>query len=98
MKTVTLQEAQQDLDVLITHDTLPAEELDQLFDEGEDITPHLDLSTLQRPAYQQKQVNVSFPEWMIHLPDLGDDGVAFAQDIQSARKQLTMTKESWDES
>jgi hypothetical protein len=48
---------------------MKAEELDQLFDEGEDITPYLELSTLQRPAYQQKEVNVSFPEWMIHSLD-----------------------------
>lgn len=34
---------------------MKAEELDQLFDEGEDITPYLDLSTLKRPAYQQKR-------------------------------------------
>ncbi len=34
---------------------MKAEELDQLFDEGEDITPYLDLSTLQRPAYQQNE-------------------------------------------
>jgi hypothetical protein len=48
---------------------MKAEELDQLFDEGEDITPHLDFSTLQRPAHQQKKVSIHFPEWMLHSLD-----------------------------
>lgn len=41
---------------------MKAEELTQLFDEGEDITPYLELSTLQRPAYQHisaKQILVA---------------------------------------
>jgi len=48
---------------------MKAEELDQLFDEGEDITPYLDLSTLKRPAYQQKKISIRFPEWIIHSLD-----------------------------
>jgi hypothetical protein len=47
-----------------------AEELDRLFDEGEeDIIEYLDLSTLRRPAYQQKEISVNFPEWMLSLLD-----------------------------
>ncbi len=37
---------------------MKAEQLDELFDKGEDISAHLDLSTLRRPNLQQKQVNV----------------------------------------
>lgn len=36
-----------------------AEELDQAFDDGEDITEHLDL------ANAVKRVNVDFPVWML---------------------------------
>lgn len=49
---------------------MKAEELDKLFDEGEDITSHLDLSTAERPGHKQRRVNVDFPEWMIHSLDM----------------------------
>jgi len=43
-----------------------SEELDRVFDEGaEDITAHLDLSTVTRPNRDVKRVNVDFPIWMI---------------------------------
>ena len=48
---------------------MKAEELDKKFDEGEDIIPYLDLSTLKRPELEQQQVNVSFPSWMIKKLD-----------------------------
>ncbi len=44
---------------------MKAEELDEIFDRGEDITPYLDLSTAKRPGHKQKRVNVDFPEWMV---------------------------------
>ncbi|MBF0240305.1 MAG: CopG family transcriptional regulator [SAR324 cluster bacterium] len=47
-----------------------AEELDELFDQGEDMTPYLDLSTVSRPGLQPKRVNVDFPEWMIQSLDM----------------------------
>ena len=48
---------------------MKAREFDQKFDEGEDITKHLDLSKARRPAQEQKRVNVDFPLWMINLLD-----------------------------
>ena len=44
---------------------MKAKELDALFDSGEDISSHLDLSTKRRPGLKQKRVNVDFPSWMI---------------------------------
>lgn len=44
---------------------MKAEELDRLFDEGEDMTPHLDLSTAERPGHKQRRVNVDIPQWII---------------------------------
>lgn len=42
-----------------------AEEFDQRFHRGEDVTGLLDLARAQRPGYEQRRVNVDFPAWMI---------------------------------
>lgn len=48
---------------------MKAEELDQKFDKGEDITEFLDFSKARRPGRESRRVNVDFPEWMIHSLD-----------------------------
>lgn len=48
---------------------IKAKEIEKKFDEGEDISKHLDLSKARRPEQEQKRVNVDFPVWMIHLLD-----------------------------
>ena len=49
---------------------MKAEELDKIFDDGkEDMSPHLDMSTLRRPNLNQKRVNVDLPTWMIQRLD-----------------------------
>ena len=48
---------------------MKAEELDALFDSGEDISEHLYMSTLTKNATQTKKVNVDFPEWVINSLD-----------------------------
>jgi len=48
---------------------MKARDLDKKFDEGKDITKHLDLSKAHRPKQEQKRVNVDFPVWMIHSLD-----------------------------
>ncbi|MBU1599915.1 BrnA antitoxin family protein [bacterium] len=48
---------------------MKANELDRMFDEGEDISKYLDLSKARRPEQEQKRVNVDFPLWMIHSLD-----------------------------
>ena len=48
---------------------MKAKELDKLFDNGEDITEHLDLTTKNRPGLKQRRVNVDFPDWMIQTLD-----------------------------
>jgi hypothetical protein len=44
---------------------MKAKELDEIFDNGEDITSYLDLSTKNRPGHKQRRVNVDLPEWII---------------------------------
>ena len=44
---------------------MKAEELDKKFDDGDDIIEYLDLSTLRKPDLLPKEINISFPEWMI---------------------------------
>lgn len=48
---------------------MKAKELDKIFDNGEDITSHLDLSTKRRPGLKQRRVNVDFPDWIIESLD-----------------------------
>ena len=48
---------------------MKAREFDKKFDEGEDISQHLDISKARRPEQEQKRVNVDFPVWMIKLLD-----------------------------
>jgi hypothetical protein len=46
-----------------------ANEFDRKFDDGQDITEHLDLDRARRPSQEQKRVNVDFPIWMIQSLD-----------------------------
>jgi hypothetical protein len=48
---------------------IKAEDFDKAFDEGHDVSEFLDFSNAERPAQQQKRVNVDFPAWMIHALD-----------------------------
>lgn len=48
---------------------MKAHEIDKKFDEGEDISSHMDISKARRPEQEQKRVNVDFPLWMIHQLD-----------------------------
>jgi hypothetical protein len=48
---------------------MKARELEEKFDQGEDISEFLDLSQARRPGQEQKRVNVDFPIWMIHRLD-----------------------------
>ena len=49
--------------------TMTAQEFEQRFDEGEDITPYIDKSSIRRPGVAPRRVNVDFPEWMIEKLD-----------------------------
>lgn len=48
---------------------MKARDLDKKFDEGQDISQHLDLAKARRPGQEQKRVNVDFPVWMLLLLD-----------------------------
>lgn len=48
---------------------MKAREFDKRFDEGEDVSKHLDVAKARRPAQEQKRVNVDFPLWMVDLLD-----------------------------
>jgi hypothetical protein len=48
---------------------MKAEEFDQKFDDGEDVTGELDLAAARRPGLEQRRVNVDFPAWMIESLD-----------------------------
>jgi hypothetical protein len=46
-----------------------ADEFDEMFDRGDDITSALDVTRARRPGYEQRRVNVDFPTWMIESLD-----------------------------
>lgn len=46
-----------------------AEEFDERFDRGEDVTSELDLADARRAGTEQRRVNVDFPVWMIESLD-----------------------------
>ncbi|HQP47533.1 MAG TPA: CopG family transcriptional regulator [Spirochaetota bacterium] len=48
---------------------MKARDIEKKFDDGKDISSHLDLSSARRPEQEQKRVNVDFPIWMIQLLD-----------------------------
>ena len=48
---------------------MKAKELDKRFDNGEDVSKHLDLNRAKRVNQKVKRVNVDFPHWMIHSLD-----------------------------
>ena len=48
---------------------MKARDFDNEFDEGKDVTRHLDLSKARRPGHEHKRVNVDFPLWMVESLD-----------------------------
>ena len=54
---------------------MKAEQLDDTFDSGADLVPHLDLSTGRRLNLEQKRVNVDLPIWMIENLDQEADRI-----------------------
>ena len=48
---------------------MKATELDRRFDEGEDVSAHVDWSKARRPNIEARRVNVDFPAWMVESLD-----------------------------
>ena len=48
---------------------MEARELDERFDNGDDVLDLFDLSTLKRPALETQSVSVNLPQWMISALD-----------------------------
>ena len=42
-----------------------AEELDEMFDNGEDVSAYFDWAKARRPNQEARRVNVDFPAWMV---------------------------------
>ena len=49
--------------------TISAAEFDRMFDDGEDISAHVDWSKARRPGLEPKRVNVDFPTWVVEALD-----------------------------
>jgi hypothetical protein len=48
---------------------ISGEDLDRMFDEGEDVSAYFDLSTATRINQKPRRVNVDFPDWMVRSLD-----------------------------
>jgi hypothetical protein len=48
---------------------MKAQEFDQMFDDGEDIIQHLDLSQAKRPRSDRKTVSIDLPIWIVESID-----------------------------
>jgi hypothetical protein len=48
---------------------MKADEFDERFDRGEDVTSALDLAAARHPGYERRRVNVDFPAWMVESLD-----------------------------
>jgi hypothetical protein len=48
---------------------MKAEELDEKFDNGEDVSAYFDLTKARRPNLEPRRVNVDFPAWMVERLD-----------------------------
>ena len=44
---------------------ITAQELDEKFDNGEDISAYVDWSKARRPNLEARRVNVDFPAWVV---------------------------------
>jgi hypothetical protein len=60
---------------------MKADEFDERFDRGEDVTSELDLAAARRPGYEQRRVNVDFPAWMV-------------ESLEREAKRLGVTRQS----
>jgi len=45
------------------------EEFDRKFDDGEDISEYLDMSSIRKPNLEPKRINIDFPTWMVKSLD-----------------------------
>jgi hypothetical protein len=50
---------------MTTPKTITAEELDEKFDNGEDVSAYFDRSKMRRPNQEARRVNVDFPAWVV---------------------------------
>ncbi|MBK7048012.1 MAG: CopG family transcriptional regulator [bacterium] len=48
---------------------MTADEFDQKFDDGEDVSEYLDYTRARRLNLESRRVNVDFPAWMVHELD-----------------------------
>ena len=46
-------------------ESITAEELDEKFDNGEDVSEYFDWSKARRPNLEARRVNVDFPAWVV---------------------------------
>ena len=69
---------------------ITAAELDEKFDNGEDVSEYFDWSKARRPNQEARRVNVDFPAWMVR--DLAQDAGRLGVTRQSLIKMWIAEK------
>jgi hypothetical protein len=69
---------------------ITAEQLDEMFDNGEDISAYVDWSKARRPNQEPRRVNVDFPAWMVR--DLDKEAARLGVTRQSLIKMWIAEK------
>jgi hypothetical protein len=44
---------------------MKAKELDEKFDNNENVLEYFDLTNIRRPGWENQELNIEFPKWMI---------------------------------
>jgi hypothetical protein len=44
---------------------MKAKELDEKFDNNENVLEYFDLTNIRRPGWENQELNIEFPQWMI---------------------------------
>lgn len=50
---------------MTARETITTEQLDEMFDNGEDISAYVDWSKARRPNEELRRVNIDFPAWVV---------------------------------
>ena len=50
---------------MTARESITTQELDEKFDNGEDVSAYFDFSKARRPNLEARRVNVDFPAWVV---------------------------------
>ena len=58
---------------------MKTQDFDAAFDDGQNISEHLDMDSARRPSRETRRVNVDFPAWMVEALDEEAQGLGITR-------------------